>query len=142
MADVKGFHEDLGNLENIPIGMCYTAINHPALQETIIGNFHECLYFGANMEESLINLNQFHAHGLIVHTCLKQYSGGKSMHRIYETAKDFFLPFWMHGCISYFSSSRLPTKEKINTCRHITFTSEQPWDPYSQVFAHEEKAYQ
>jgi len=57
MADVEGFHKDLGKLENIPIGMCYTAINHLGLQETIIGVFHECLYFGANMEESLINPN-------------------------------------------------------------------------------------
>jgi len=31
-ADVKGFHKDLGKLENIPIGTCYIAIDHPSLQ--------------------------------------------------------------------------------------------------------------
>jgi len=58
IADMEGFHKDLGKLENIPIGTYYTAIDHPGLQETIIRVFHECLYFGANMEESLINPNQ------------------------------------------------------------------------------------
>jgi len=57
-ADVEGFHGDLGKLEGIPIGTCYTAIDHPVLQETIIGVFHQCLYFGSQMEESLINPNQ------------------------------------------------------------------------------------
>jgi len=47
----------------------------------------------------------------------------------------------MHGCISYFSS-RMPTQEEIDTCRHIVFTSEKPWDPYSQTFMTQEQAYQ
>ncbi len=140
-ADVEGFHEDLGKLENIPIGTCYTAIDHPGLQETIIGVFHECLYFGDRMQDSLINPNQLRANGLIVDTCPKQFSGGKSLHGIYNAEEDFFLPFRLHGCISYFSS-RMPTMEEIASCRHVVFTSKQPWDPYSQSFMQQEQAYQ
>jgi hypothetical protein len=139
-ADVEGFHGDLGKLENIPIGTCYTAVDHPVLQETIICVFHECLYFGSKMEESLLNPNQLRAHGLVVDTCPKQFSGGKSMHGIYDPGEDFFLPFQMHGCISYFAS-RLPTKQEIADCRHVVFTSEAEWNPYSQSFAQLEQAY-
>jgi len=81
-ADVKGFHGNLGKLAGIPIGTCYTAINHPVLQETIMGAFHQCLYFGGQMEEYLINPNQLWANGLIVDMCPKQYSNGKSFHGI------------------------------------------------------------
>jgi len=139
-ANVKGFHGDLGKLEGIPIGTCYTAIDHPVLQETIIEVFHQCLYFGSQMEESLINPNQLQANGLVVDTCPKQYSGGKSLHGIYCEEEDMMIPFCMHGCISYFAL-HLPTQAEINDCWKIVFTLEQEWDPYSQTFAVLKKAY-
>jgi len=139
-ADVEGFHGNLGKLEGIPIGACYTAIDHPILQETIIGVYHQCLYFGSQMEESLINLNQLCANGLVVDTCPKQYSKGKSLHGIYHEEDDLYIPFRMHACTSYFSS-QLPTQKEIAECRQIVFTLEEPWDLYSQTFTMPEKAY-
>ena len=62
------------------------------------------------------------------------------MHGIYVPDEDIFIPFQMHGCISYFAS-RLPTDEELATCRCITFTSELEWDLYSPAFAQEEEAY-
>ncbi len=56
-ANVKGFHGDLGKLEGIPIGTCYTAIDHPVLQETIIGIFHQCLYFRSKKKLCLLVLS-------------------------------------------------------------------------------------
>ncbi len=140
-ADVKGFHGDLGKLEGIPIGTCYTAIDHPVLQETIIGVFHQCLYFGSQMEESLINPNQLQANGLVVDTCPKQYSNGKSLQGIYHEEDDLYIPFQMHGCTSYFSSW-LPTQKEIAEFQQIVFTLEEAWDPYSQTFAALEKVYE
>jgi hypothetical protein len=93
IADVTGFHDDLGILKEIPITTCCTAINHPQLQETLILVCHESLYFGNGMEDSLISLNQLGAHGLVVDTCPKQFLGGQSMHDIYVPDKDLFLPF-------------------------------------------------
>jgi len=115
--------------------------DHPGLQEMIIGVFHECLYFGDWMEALLINPNRLWANGFVVDTCPKQFSGGKSLHGIYCAEEEFFLLFWMNGCISYFASL-MPTKEEIDTCCHIIFTSERPWDPYSQSFVQQEQAYQ
>jgi len=92
------------------------------------------------MEDSLIYPNQIWANGLVVDTWPKQFSNGKSMHGIYNPDDNFFLLFCMHGCISYFSSW-IPSKEEINTSRHVVFTSEKPWDPYVQSFAEQECAY-
>jgi len=84
-ANVEAFHGNLGKLESIPIGTCYTAIDHLVLQETIIRVFHQCLYhFGGQMEESLINPNQLWANMLVINTCPKQYSNEKSLHGIYH----------------------------------------------------------
>jgi len=98
--------------------------------------------FGSQMEESLINANQLQANGLIVDTCPKQYSGGKSFHGIYHEEEDMLIPFCMHGCISYFALN-LPTQTEINYCQQIIFTPEQEWDPYySQTFETIDKAYE
>jgi hypothetical protein len=140
VATVSGFHGDLGAVNDVPIANCCTAIDLPDLQETLIVVCNEALYFGAGMEDSLISPNQLRANGLIVDTCPKQFSGGKSMHGIYVPDEDIFIPFRMHGCISYFAS-RLPTDEELATCRRVTFTSELEWDPYSPTFAQEEEAY-
>jgi len=50
------------------------------------------------MEESLINLNQLCANGLVVDMCPKQYS----LHGIYHEEDDLFILFCMYGCTSYF----------------------------------------
>ena len=140
IATVSGFHGALGAVSDIPIANCVTAIDHPLLQETLILVCNEALYFGATMEDSLISPNQLRANGIVVDTCPKQYSAGKSMHGIYDPTEDVFIPFKMHGCISYFAS-RLPTDEELASCRRIVLTSEQEWDPYSPTFAQEEEAY-
>jgi hypothetical protein len=62
------------------------------------------------------------------------------MHGIHVPDEDIFIPFQMHGCISYFAL-RLPTNEELATCRCITFTSELEWNLYSPTFAHKEEAY-
>ena len=42
------------------------------------------------------------------------------MHGIYDPHEDVFIPFKMHGCISYFAS-RLPTDEELASCQaHCT----------------------
>jgi hypothetical protein len=139
IADVSGFHDDFCVLKEIPIATCCSAIDHPNLQETFIIVCHESLYFGNGMEDLLINPNQLRANGLVVDTCLKQFLGGQSMHGIYVPKEDHFIPFCLHGCISYFSSW-LPMNEELVTCRRITLSSETPWELYSTTFAQEEQA--
>jgi hypothetical protein len=140
-ADVQGFSSELGSLKDIPIGTCATAIDIAATQTTIIAVFHESLYFGDSLKESLLNPNQCQANSLTVDTCPRQYSNGKSVHGIHIPEADLFLPFRLHGCISYFSS-RLPTEEELANCDRVVHTSPAEWDPYADAFAEEEAIYE
>ncbi|MGH7954974.1 MAG: hypothetical protein ACREOZ_03350, partial [Gloeomargaritales cyanobacterium] len=116
------------------------AYDHGDLQETIILVFHQSLYFGKTMEHSLLCPNQLRAHGTVVDSCPRQYSDGKSMHGLYCPDEDLFLPFTMHGCISYLPT-RLPTAEELNKCRYIYLTNESDWDPYFDEFKSGEDAF-
>jgi len=62
------------------------------------------------------------------------------MHGIYNLDNDFFLLFHMHRCIYYFSS-QTPSKEDMDTCQQVVFTSKKLWDLYAQLFAKQEWAY-
>ena len=91
------------------------------------------------MEHSLVPPAQLWAHGITVDVVPKQYSDGKSLHGIHHPDADVFIPFQLHGCISYFPT-RLPTNSEIDNCRWVTFTSEAEWQPYSDHFAEAERA--
>jgi Reverse transcriptase (RNA-dependent DNA polymerase) len=91
------------------------------------------------MENSLLSPAQLWDHGVTLDVVPKQYSDGQSIHGIHHPDENIHIPFHLHGCISYFCT-RLPSKEEINNCRWITFTSEREWNPYSDHFADSERA--
>lgn len=91
------------------------------------------------MENSLIPPIQLWEYGITVDVVPKQYSDGRSIHGMHHPDENIFVPFYLHGCISYFST-RLPTLHEINTCRRVTFTSDSEWDPYSSHFKEAENA--
>lgn len=76
------------------------AYDHPNLQETLILIFYECLYFGAEMQHSLICPNKVWDNGINVDFCPKQYSNGLSLHGINVPKEEITMPFKLHGCIS------------------------------------------
>jgi hypothetical protein len=91
------------------------------------------------METSLIPPAQLWNFGITVDVVPKQYSDGKSLHGIHHPDSNTFIPFHLHGCISYFST-RLPTQEEIDTCQWLTFTSDAEWKPYDNCFKEAEQA--
>ena len=135
-CDVTGFHDNMAPLKNIPIATCATAYDHLELQETVILLFHEALYFGKEMEHSLINPNQIRENGITVDCCPCQYDKS-SIHGIYVPSEDITFPFRLHGCISYVQI-RLPTDNELKQCRYIEMTSERVWQPYSDTFQNSE----
>jgi hypothetical protein len=46
----------------------------------------------------------------------------------------------MYGCISYLPI-RTPTPDELQRCHHITLTSEEMWNPYSETFNISENSY-
>mmetsp|Transcript_31040 Transcript_31040/g.71022 ORF Transcript_31040/g.71022 Transcript_31040/m.71022 type:complete len:127 (-) Transcript_31040:5234-5614(-) len=56
-------------IKSIPIGTCITAYANLATLETYILYFHQTLYFGKELETSLLNPNQIRCAGHIVNGC-------------------------------------------------------------------------
>ena len=138
VVDVGGFHPSLPVMKDIPICLVITAYDLPT-GETIILGVHQALFFGATMEHSLCQPNQFREHGLIVDDCPKMYSNGKTLHGMYIPDQELHIPFELHGCLSYFPT-RLPTPDEIDTCRWVHMSGDGEWDPYSDHFAASERA--
>ena len=139
ICDVGGFHESMPSIKGVPVGTCATAYDHPDLQETLILCFPQSLYFGNQMEHSLINPNQLRDFGIRVDSTPKQYDPN-SNHAIMIPEEDIVIPLKLHGCISYFPT-RLPTPQELNDCRYIELSSEQEWNPYSDRFGEQERPF-
>ena len=136
---VKPFSDDLGTIEEVPIGTAATAYVHPKTGETIILVFNEALIFGDKLKSSLINPNQMRSHGVTVSDVPKQFDI-KSTHSITgldERNVMVDLPLSLRGIISFLPTS-FPTDQQLNTCRQIILTSSTEWDPYSTAFEEQE----
>ena len=132
---VSGFHSSMESMQNVPVATVATAFDDPVSQETYVLVFFEALYFGETMEHSLISPMQLMHNGLQVDQSPRQYDPN-SNHGIrfpQEADNNLFIPFHLHGCISYFSM-RLPTESKMGRCRYIYMTEDSLWDPYSDMF--------
>ena len=140
---VSGFHNDMAPMQNIPVATVATAYDDPVTQETYVLVFFEALYFGETMEHSLVSPMQLRHHGLRVDQTPRQYDS-HSNHGISfpkDEEHDLFIPFHLHGCISYFSS-RLPTDSELQQCRYIYMTEDSTWEPYSESFNQAELPFQ
>mmetsp|Transcript_2147 Transcript_2147/g.3294 ORF Transcript_2147/g.3294 Transcript_2147/m.3294 type:complete len:1178 (+) Transcript_2147:1032-4565(+) len=132
---VSGFHSDMTPMQNIPVATVATAFDDPVTQETYVLIFYEALYFGDTMEHSLISPMQLRHNGLKVDQTPRQYdielSHGISFPN--DDQHELFIPFHLHGCISYFST-RIPTDREMQSCRFIYMTEDSTWEPYSDHF--------
>ena len=132
-TDVSRFHDLLRTMSHVPIGTLAMAYDHPGLQETVILIFPQSLYFGKSMEHSLLSPNQLQMNGLVMDTCLRQFSTGESIHGIYDPTEDLYFQFQMHGCISFLPTWLL-TNGELEKCCYLYMTSESEWEPYSNIF--------
>ncbi|KAL7540871.1 hypothetical protein ACHAXR_010448 [Thalassiosira sp. AJA248-18] len=66
-CEVKGFHNSFDAISNVPIATVATAWTNPQSGATYILIFNESLYFGEQMDHSLINPNQLRTCGLPVY---------------------------------------------------------------------------
>jgi hypothetical protein len=101
---------------------------------TVILCFNQVLYFGNELEQSLLNPNQMRWNGLIVDDCPVSLShDGKSSHSIKIPDECACIPLKLHGCISYIPIC-FPTEKEMETCTWLDMTSEEEWKPYSEEF--------
>ena len=123
-CEVKGFHDSLASISDVPIASNATAWTSEA-GETYILIFHESLTFGHEMDHSLINPNQVRSYGIPVWD--NPYDPDK---RMGIDAGDFHVPFLSEGSTIFFES-HYPTDFELENCPHIELTSDREWDPHN-----------
>ena len=132
---VSGFHADMAPMQDVPVATVATAYDDPISQQTYVLIFHEALYFGDSMEHSLISPMQLRHNGVKVDQTPRQYDSTSSHGIMFpqDEELDLFIPFHLHGCISYFST-RLPTDVEMQRSQYVYMTEDAVWDPYSDAF--------
>ena len=117
---VKGFHNEM-EVHDVPVATCATAWMHPHSGEVFIFMFNEALYFGDQLDHSLINPNQIRHFGIDVEDNPFRPRIG------IDVREGLFIPFDKTGTTISFES-RLPTAEELDQCTHIVLTSDAEWD--------------
>ena len=98
---------------------------------------HEALYFGDELEHSLLNPNQLRDHGIRVDDVPRQFEK-TSTHSIYVPGHDLTIPLTLEGIISGFDCQK-PTWEEYENNPKIELTTDRPWNPSSEDFADRER---
>ena len=125
MCNVKGFHEGLGGMSEIPVATCATAWDHPINNKTYILLLHKGLYFGKSLDHSLINQNQVRYNDVELYD--NPFDEGRPFGII---AGNITIPFDSQGSTIFFKSM-FPTDDELKNCAPVHLTSEQTWDPHS-----------
>ena len=137
--DVSPFSDEYAAMKDVPIASAATAVDDKESGETIILEFHQGLWFGTRMENSLINPNQCRAFG--IELCDDPFDSHRSLG---IRAEDVEIPFKYSKNVVYWDT-RAPSIDEINNPEllHITMTSEKPWVPstISRELSKEEEEY-
>ena len=139
-ATVHSFSDESKPFEKIPIGTVATAWVNQETSETVILVFNQWLYFGDRLAHSLVCPNQLRSNGITVSDVPKQFDQN-SFHAIDVPDENLTIPLHLKGVISFFDSHK-PSEEELETCRHVTMTSDTPWNPHDHSFAEQELAVQ
>ena len=123
-ADVYAYDTSIKPIENVPIVSGATAYDDPTTGETYILVFNESLYYGKNLDHTLINPNQLRSYGILLWD--NPYDPLRSLS--IDVNDTLQIPLHTHGTKIGFKT-RVPTTIELRTCEHIQMTSKQPWHP-------------
>jgi hypothetical protein len=104
-CEVLPFSEQYNGMHNIPVASAATAWDNLEMVETTILMFHQGLWFGANLANSLINPNQCQIHGIDV--CNNPIDPNRPL-GIIEPLTDFAIPMEFGRSFVYTSSHNHP----------------------------------
>jgi hypothetical protein len=120
---VQGFHASFEPIPEIPVATVATAWDDRNTGQTYILIIHQALYFGPQLDHSLINPNQIRVTGIPV--CDDPYD--RHRHLGIDLG-EIQIPFQTEGNTIYFSS-RVPTEEELDNHQYLTLTDVEDWDP-------------
>jgi hypothetical protein len=122
-CNVQGFHASFDPILEIPVASVATAWEEPTTGQTYILVIHQALYFGTQLDHSLINPNQIRVTGISV--CNDPFDRYRHLGINLDI---LHIPFQTDGNTIYFTS-RVPTKQELEDCQYITLTDDEEWDP-------------
>ena len=127
VCTVSPFLDSYESKQDVPICSAVTAVD---LEDgtTILLEAGQGLYFGSEMDRSLINPNQVRAFGIQV--CDDPTDPNRDLG---ITLPEAFVPMTMKGSICGFAS-RCPTDEELYSCRRFQISDEITWDPSAKIF--------
>ena len=129
-CDVKGFHDDMDLIPQVPIGTVATLWCDPDSGEGYILIFNEVLYFGNKLDHSLINPNQIRHNGIPVFDNPYEQDPSRAMGiAISDSSR---IPFESDGTTIFFCSS-YPSDDDMDSFPYVVVTSDTTWDPCSIV---------
>ncbi len=129
-CDVKGFHDDLEIIPQIPIATVATLWCDPNSGEGYILILNEVLFFGSCLNHSLINPNQIRHNGIPVYDNPYEQDPGRVMG--IGVSESCHIPFASEGSTIFFNSSD-PSDDDMDSFPHVVLTSDTPWDPCNLV---------
>ena len=138
VVSIAAYSNEVAQLKNIPIASAGTVYESTENGDLYLLIFHECIFLGPRIHNSLICPNQLRDFGLSVQDTPRRYDPN-SLHGIHIPKADLNILMSSDGVISYFDT-RLPTDEEINTLPRIEMTSPLPWDPRAVHFTRDEES--
>ena len=122
-CNVYGFHQSFHAIPEVPVATVATAWDDPLSGLTYILIVHQALYFGPEMDHSLINPNQIRVAGYSV--CDDPFDRHRTLG---IELTDFIVPFYTDGNTIFFTS-RSPTLDELENCPAFHLTDDTDWDP-------------
>jgi hypothetical protein len=107
----------------VPVATVATAWDDPDTSQTFILIIHQALYFGSQLDHSLINPNQIRVTGIGV--CDDPFD---RYQKIGIESEQAFISFQTEGNTIYFES-RVPTQSELDEKPYIVLTDDHDWDP-------------
>ncbi len=123
-CDVSPYTDTYEAIKSVPIVQAATAYDNPETGETSILILNEAIWMGDKMDHTLVNPNQLRAYGLTVQD--NPFSEAPIF--ISTEGHEFILPLASKGTILGVTT-RTPTDQELQTCPHVTLSSEHEWDP-------------
>ena len=129
---MKGFSNELGMLSKIPVASVGTLWVNPEDGYSYILVIHEALYFGDELDHSLINPNQLRLHlgDVVQDNPLNNMPMGIEIEE-----REMFIPFKTSGVTIYWESTK-PSRDDLEKYQWVELTENKPWIPSMIQLSH------
>lgn len=122
VADVYSYDPKAPPVHSVPIVQGATAYDGIRSIGTIILVINEALYYGKELNHTLLNPNQIRSHGYDVEDNPFRGTIGITIN------PNTFVPFQTSGTKIFFET-RVPTDDELADCPHFEMTSPREWEP-------------